>query len=153
MDSEDEIAEIEEQMGGAFAKFKFPRTIYEKKMINRHGWIPVNEPFSSTVQETNELLNDKFQTSEGMRLIRNNNVRISGAVRRINALERTEQSLRRSIANHRQQTNMTEQAKIREINLAREASFQLMQQKTNLRNLKRTKRILTRNSFTLGFWD
>ena len=153
MDSEDEIAEIEEEMGGISSLFKLPRTIYNKKMNVRHGREPRNERFSSTIERTNQLLNDKFQTHEGIRLINNNNVRIRAAVKRVESLERTERSLRVDISNHRQQHNKTEQQKIREINMAREASFQLMQQRNNLRNLRRTQRILTRNSFTLGFWD
>jgi len=153
MDSEDEIAEIEEEMGGISSLFKLPRTIYNKKMNVRHGWEPRNERFSSTIEQTNQLLNDKFQTHEGIRLIRNQNARIRAAVARVESLERTERNLRVDISNHRHQHNMTEQQKIREINMAREASYQLTQQRRNLRNLRRTSRIINRNSFTLGFWD
>ena len=153
MDSEDEIAEIEEEIGGISTLFKLPRTIYNKKMNVRHRWEPRNERFSSTIEQTNQLLDNKFQTHEGIRLIRNNNVRIRAAVRRVESLERTERSLRVDISNHRHQHDKTEQQKIREINMAREASLQLTQQKNNLRNLRRTSQILSRNSFTLGFWD
>lgn len=45
MDSEDEIAEIEEEMGGISTLFKLPRTIYNKKMNVRHGRAPNNERF------------------------------------------------------------------------------------------------------------
>lgn len=153
MDSEDEIAEIEEEMGGISTLFKLPKTIYNKKMKVRYGSEPINERFSSTIGDINHLLNEKFQTEEGLRLIRNNNVRVRAAVKRIEQLVRTQSSLTASISNHRHNHNMTEQQKIQEINMSREAALQLRQQKNNLRNLRRTSRILSRNSFTLGFWD
>ena len=152
MDSEDEIAEIEEEFGGIDTKFKLPSTIYNKKMHAR-GLTPDNNLFSSTIRETNELLDQKFLTPEGARLIRNNNVRVRAAIKRIESLERTERNLRAEISQHRHQHNMTEQEKLRDIAMAREASFQIMQQKNNLINLRRTSRILYRTNSTLGFWD
>jgi len=152
MDSEDEIAEIEEELGGISTKFKMPRTIYNKKMKVRHGWVPDNERFSSSVQEVNELLGEKFQTQKARREIRNNNVRIREAMRENDNIRRTVTRLRVEIANHRHST-ASEISKIRDINLERAATQRYNQSKARLRNLRQTQDILSRNSWSLGFWS